>query len=113
MNVSIYVRPMINCLSRMSVSVCHLSPIQFHPLALVLVLGVILPLDTESEGVVVEILPYELGQPFKKLLHHQLSSRKPDTSSVVDVNMTRQFFRGCHCNNNNKCCEKCEHDTLK
>ena len=33
--------------------------------------GVILPLETESQGVVAEILPFELGQPFKKPLHNQ------------------------------------------
>ena len=36
-----------------------------------LFLRVILPLEMESQGVVVESFPYELGQPFNKPLHHQ------------------------------------------
>ena len=30
-----------------------------------------LPRETKLLGVVVEIFPYEVGQPFKKTLHHQ------------------------------------------
>ena len=44
----------------------------------------LLPLETESRGVVVEVSPYELGQPFKK----------PVASSVVvDVNRRDSFAR--------------------
>ena len=43
------------------------GPIQFHPFSLPLPL----PLETKVTRVVVEIFPYELGQPFKRPSHHQ------------------------------------------